>query len=256
MEVGGRTGGETEPIFSNLEEIELGNTPKGYSNWRLLIDASIWVYSIMPSVSRSKQWFVRIDGQHEFLKEKIKTVMGWLDMKRVLGCLHVGEKKDNPHCHFVIEMLTELQKQSFDVRIKKLFNVTGCQYSSKQWDGADGACGYMFHESDDSILCNKGFSDEDIERFRELNRATQKVIAVNKEKSSHKFIDRAIATFNDGLPSHRDLLEFFLKLVREGEIYYPGTFRMKQMIEEVRIKMTPESEFRNMVDYYEEKLFR
>lgn len=210
----------------------------------------------MPSVAKSNTWFVRITGPHDWLKEKVKVILGWIDTKRILGCLHNGDKKENPHCHFVIDLSTELQKQSFDTRIKKVFDVDRGNYSSKVWDGGDGACGYMFHESDDSIFCNKGFSDEDIERFRELNRAHQKVIAVNKEKASHKFIDRAMKEFEGTTPHRLELVKYFVKLVHEGEIYYPGMYRMKQMVEEVRIKMTPVDKVEALGEWFYENMYR
>ena len=190
------------------------------------------------------------------MKDKINQVLAWIGLLKILGCLHVGEKKDNPHCHFVIELREELQKQSFDSRIKKIFNVSGTQYSSKVWDGDDGACGYMLHESDDSIFCNKGFTDEDIEKFRQINKSAQKVKAINKEKASHKFIDIAMDRFSKDKANKWELLELFLKLVREGQIYYPGEFRMKNMIEEVHLKMLDEADMSRETQKIYERIFR
>lgn len=206
----------------------------------------------MPSVGTSSSWFVRIDGPHEFLKDKVKVVSGWIDTKRVLGCLHEGDKKDNPHVHFVIELTRELQKQSFDVRLKKLFGVSGTSYSSKIWDGGDGACGYMFHESDDSVCINKGFSDEDIERFRELNKATQKVIAVNKEKASGRVVNRVLAEANSEW-SKADIARKLITMIREGDMYEPGDFMLKRYIEEIYCKSRSQEQF---AGYLEDRIYR
>lgn len=206
----------------------------------------------MPSVGKSTKWFVRIDGAHDWLKEKMRIVQGWIDVVKLLACLHVGEKKDNHHVHFVIELSSELQKQSFDVRLKKVFGVSGSAYSSKQWDGGDGACGYMFHESDDVICNNKGFSDEDVERFRELNRATQKVLAVNKEKASGRVVNRLLAEANPEW-SRADIARKLIVMIREGEMYEPGDFMLKRYIEEIYMKSRTDKGFS---EYLEERIYR
>lgn len=206
----------------------------------------------MPSVNKSTRWFVRIDGAHEWLRDKMKVVLGWVDLVRVLGCLHVGEKKDNHHAHFVIELSSELQKQSFDVRIKKVFGVSGSAYSSKSWDGGDGACGYMFHESNDSVFCNKGFSQDDIERFKILNESTQKVIAVNKQKASGRVVDRILAEATSDW-SKADIARKILDMIREGEVYEPGDFMLKRYIEEIYMKTRTNEQY---AEYAEARIFR
>lgn len=208
----------------------------------------------MPSVTKSCLWFVRVDGAHDWLREKMKSVLAWIDLVRILGVLHEGEKKDNLHCHFVVELSSELQKQSFDTRIKKIFDVKGTAYSSKPWDGDEGACAYMFHESDDGfrILCNKGFSKDDIERFQALNRATQKVIEVNKQKASGRVVERVLA---EATPewSKRDIAIKILRMIREGEIYEPGDFMLKRYIEEVYMKSRTNEQFE---EYLDQRIYR
>lgn len=207
----------------------------------------------MPSVGKAYSWFVRVDGVHEWLKERIKIVQGWVDTTRLLACLHVGEKKDNPHIHFVIQMSSELQKQSFDVRLKKVFQgITGSSYSSKYWDGQDSACAYMFHESDDSVCANKGFTEDDIERFRALNNATQKVIEVNKAKASGRIVDRVLAEATPDW-TRIDIAKRMLSMIREGEFYEPGDFVLKKYIEEVYMKSRSNAQFS---DYLEDRISR
>lgn len=207
----------------------------------------------MPSVAKAKMWFVRVDGAHEWLVERMKISQGWIDTVRILGCLHVGEKKDNPHCHFVIELSSELQKQSFDVRIKKVFQgVSGSQYSSKPWDGGDATCAYMFHESDDSVCINKGFSEDDIKRFKALNDATQKVIAVNKAKASGRIVDRVLQEVTPDWTKFQ-IAKRMLEMIREGEFYEPGDFVLKRFIEEVYMKSRSKQEF---PEYMAERISR
>lgn len=205
-------------------------------------------------MNRSTRWFVRIDGPHEWLRGKVKDVHGWVDTLRLLGCLHVGEKADNPHLHFVIEMSSELQKQSFDVRIKKVFTgVSGSQFSSKPWDGGDSACAYMFHESDDCVCVNKGFTDDDIKRFKALNCATQKVIEVNKGKASGRIVDRVMMEVTPDW-SRVDIAKRMLVMIREGEFYEPGDFVLKKYIEEVYMKSRTQKQFSE--EYLDERISR
>lgn len=208
----------------------------------------------MPSVYKSTLWFVRVDGAHDWLREKIKCVLAWVDLVRILGVLHEGEKKDNLHCHFVVEMSSELQKQSFDMRIKKIFDVKGSAYSSKPWDGGESACAYMFHESDDGfrILCNKGFTEDAIERFKELNRATQKVIEVNKQKASGRVVDRVLAEVTPDW-TKRDIAMRILKMIREGDVYEPGDFMLKRYIEEIYSKSRTNEQF---AEYADDRIYR
>lgn len=207
----------------------------------------------MPSVGKSRKWFVRIDGAHDWLVERVKIMLGWVDLLRLLACLHVGEKKDNPHVHFVIELSSELQKQSFDVRIKKVFQgISGSLYSSKQWDGDDAACAYMFHECDDSVCGNKGFSEDDIARFRALNAATQKVVEVNKGKASGRIVDRVLQEVTPQWTRY-DIGKRMLGMIRDGEFYEPGDFVLKKFIEEVYMKSRAQKDFS---EYVEERLSR
>lgn len=207
--------------------------------------------------SRSKFWFVRIDGPKEFLTEKCKVLAGQIDVSACLAAFHVGDKKENPHTHIVIELTSEPQKQSFAVRLKGLFAIEKkSQYALDVWDGkrGAGACSYLFHEDNVEILVNKGHSDEDIALARAANDAVKRVVAVNKEKASTKFVDKALEHFADSEPSERDLLSYMMGLCRSGDLYWPGTFRAKQMIEEVRIRMSADIE--RLVDEFHFKIFR
>lgn len=213
---------------------------------------------------RSKYWFVRIDGSKQFLRQKCEELSQQIDTVAMLSAYHVGDKKDNPHCHFVIELASEPQKQSFAVRLKGLFAIEKkTQYALDVWDGnrGAGACSYLFHEEfsqeGSGIICNKGFTDEELADARAANDAVQRVVKVNKEKASTKFVERALKEFeNDPYVSSRDLLEFMMTECRDGNLYWPGTFRARQMIEEVQVKLCPKESFQNLVSAFHEKMFR
>lgn len=211
----------------------------------------------MVKTDKSFKWFVRVDCNKDAGVACAGMMLQWIDMKRLLMIHHMGEKKDNPHVHFVIELTSELQKQSFDTRIKKVFTVEKrSQYSSKVWDGGDEACSYMFHESDAPILHNKGFTEDEINRFRVLNQSVQKVIAVNKDKASCRAPDRAIEHFAGCSPSRREVLEYFVKQIRDGLMYEPGDYQMAKYVEEVVLKLTAQEDIDWYVDSRLKRIFR
>jgi len=197
----------------------------------------------MPSIERSKMWFVRVTVPHEFAKSEMSKMLQWIDLDTILGALHEGDKSENPHFHAVIKLTSEIQKQSFDIRVKKIYGVKGNnQYSSKPWDGADGACSYLFHEDNAQIFANRGYSSEDIDRFKKLNDDVKKVVAINQSRASHRHVDKVIQTINaSGREWTRiDILEEFIKRIRSGDMYEPGDFMLKRYIEEIMIKQLVE----------------
>lgn len=157
----------------------------------------------------------------------------------------------------LLELTSELQKQSLDVRIKTLFGVKGADYSCKPWDGADAAGGYMYHDNEYIDIANKGFSTETIQRYVELNTKTQAVIAVNKEKGANKNVEAVLEIFANDKPSKIEVAKEFLRRVREGKMYDPGDWKLKSMTEEVLMKLCKtEDEFDNYCFARLQNLFR
>lgn len=193
----------------------------------------------MPSIARSKKWFVRVTVPHEFAKSMTTRMLEWIDLGSILVATHKGNKDENPHVHMVITLTSELQKQSFDARIKKLYGVSGNgQYSSKQWDGDDGACSYLFHEADAEIICNRGYTEQDIERFKKLNDDVQKVVAVNKERASHTHVEKVLEKIqlSGGNWFPRQIFDEFIQRIYNREMHDPGDWTLRKYIEEVYIR--------------------
>lgn len=209
----------------------------------------------MPATGLSKIWFVRVDYPLAELPDKLRIVTGWVDLVKMLSLHHQGEKKDNPHFHAVIELSSEIQKQSFDVRLKKIFSVKGSQYSSKVCDGADEACSYMFHEENAPILVNKGHTAADILRYVALNKSVQKVVDINSKKASCRIPERVIAAIREsGKKSWtiREIYDWVIGEIRMGNIYHPGDFRLKSLIQESYIRTADSPQFAK----YSESAFR
>lgn len=195
-------------------------------------------------------WFVRIDGVKSFLRQKCVELSSCLDVKKMLSAYHEGDTRENPHCHFVIELTGPVQKQSADVRFKKLFEVDKVirgknpNYSSKPWDGdyTKGATSYLFHDSAFEILANVGFTEQELHACKQANEAVQAVVAVNNERASNKMVDKAINQYSGQSPTRFEILKFFVELIRKGEHYHPGSFVLKKYVEEVQIKLCESDE--------------
>lgn len=208
---------------------------------------------------RSKCWFVRSDGTEEYLRQKCGELARWIDVEAVLAVYHIGGSKENPHCHAVINMTSELQKQSFDKRIKLLFGIEKrSQYSTKHWDGVRdaGASSYIFHEEDAKILVAKNWSEAELDAAKATNAAVQKVVAVNKERSSTKLVDKAVEYFSSSKPTRGEVLRYMLKECRDGGSYYPGSYNLKKYVEEVVLKLTDGTDFEYFAAEMEAQLWR
>lgn len=200
--------------------------------------------------SRSRFWFVRLDGAEEFLRQKWESAGTWIDVKAVLAVYHVGSTKENPHCHAVLELSSEPQKQSIAKRFKELFGIEKrSQYAIAVWDGIRdaGASSYMFHEESAKIICSKGWDDGEIQAARQSCEAVQKVVALNKERASTKLVDKAVEYFDGKDPGKHDVLRFMLQECRDGNSYYPGSFLLKKYVEEALLKLTDKSNFESFV---------
>lgn len=217
---------------------------------------------VATKATRSKLWFARLDGPETFLRQKCEELARALDTVAFLAAFHKGKTGENSHCHFVIELQSEIQKQSYAVRLKKLFEIqTPSQYALDVWDGArgEGAVSYLFHEADERILANKGFTDKDIVDARAANAAIQKVVALNKEKASHKLVERALEEFKDVKDMwciRTKILKYMVQVCRQGQCYWPGSFMIKKYVEEVELKLMGEDDVDQYVADLEKNLWR
>jgi len=211
----------------------------------------------MPQIERSNRWFVRVTLPHLLLKEKISQVL-WVDVINILAVTHVGEKTEKEHMHFVVELSSQLQKQSVLARVKAIYGVSGNeQLSAKSWDGNSDACSYLFHDPDAQVILNKGFTESQLQQFRARNADVQKIVEENRKRASVKCVDRALAAIAAGeiTRDYRPVTMFILKLIRNGEIYEPGDFQLKKYVEEIMSKSAEGSLWEAYAEYRANKLF-
>lgn len=197
----------------------------------------------MPSLKSAKSalWFCRIDGDEDILRPKVSEFANKIDCVNMLVAHHKGGSKENPHCHCVITMAGEVQKQTFALRIKKHFEVVDRGYALDVWDGRRaeyGAVSYLFHEEDAPLLCSKGWSQEEIQAAQFIAQQTNVAVNEAKQKASFKLVERAIEHFQLTNPSRMEIFRFMMYEIHGGRAHHPGIFKLKQYVEEVEIKMT------------------
>jgi len=197
----------------------------------------------MPNIKASNSFFCRISYQHAELEGPLNALAAWVDMARVIVATHKGDTKENEHVHMCVELTTTIQKQSFDVRLKKLFNLAGGNkdFSTKVWDKSLDACSYLFHEPDAQVVLNRGHTDEDIALYKRMNERVQAIVKQNKEAGANKSINRIIELVGVDC-THDAILHAIHDDVRAGKMYHPG-FRLVAMVEEVYIKTRSDTSY-------------
>lgn len=190
----------------------------------------------MPSVAKSYNWFIRITAPWEHIESKLITMREWIDFDGALIGLHHGDKGGAPHGHICLKLKVQFQKQTIDVRFKKLFDVAGAQYSSKVWDGNDKCMSYLFHDKNGKIINYMGLSADAVAALSTLNDDIQKVVAVNKGRASHKVVEYVMGKANSGW-SRFQIGECILRAVAQGEFYDPGDFALERYINEIELKL-------------------
>jgi len=190
---------------------------------------------------QSAQWFVRVDGEPDVLRPKVKGFAEHVDNVDILAVSHTGRGKENPHCHFLVSIRSPIQKQSMAIRIKSHFEVVNRGYALAVWDGKkleEGASTYLFHEPNAHILFSRGWSDSDLKEVQRLGGIVRQAVEKEKEKASTKLIDRALKHFEGGNPDKFQIFAYMMEEVASKKAYWPGTFKIKQYVEEVEIKLS------------------
>lgn len=215
----------------------------------------------MASKVRSPFWFVRIDGEKDFLRQKCRELSTGIDVEACLSAYHTGKTKENPHVHICLALKGNPQKQTVAVRLKSLFKIVKRdQYALEVWDNdrEKGATGYIYHEQDVEIFTRDGFSDSQLSAAKAANEAVQKVVAMNRERAQNKLVEKAREYFENQnvRPMRVEILAFMLKAIHKGENYHPGTFILKKYVEEVELMLQSENDLDEYAENLEKQMWR
>lgn len=193
----------------------------------------------MPSVVRSKLWYIRITAPWEHIENKVKELKGWVDYTGSFIGYHTGDKTKKQHAHIALSLSSELQKQSIDTRMKKLFGVERSDYSSKPWDGEHDALAYMYHDTEAKIDNGLSLTDEQIESLKARNNDIQKIVSKAKEHASNRVVDYVLNLIREsGQPdwSPEEIGFQIQKAIYQGLFYDPGDFVLERYINEILCK--------------------
>lgn len=156
-----------------------------------------------------------VDGYRDLFTSVFSTAR----FPRALCVQHFGRKGDNPHYHFCLTC--DYKKDALRKHLKNSFKEgKGNKHISlKDWDGQDQACSYLFHEGTEPIMSN-GFTIEQIDEFKKLNKAVQEQI---KKNAPAKIVQDATEFFKK-----RYLLKDIHQIHMEREIFVWIMIRLKQ----------------------------
>jgi len=197
----------------------------------------------MPAVAKSDKWFFRITLPHKAVttmwQDALQTIK-FIDMTRCLIVGHVGEKTEKEHVHGIISLSKIIQKQSFDVRLKSVFGVSGADYSSKLWDGGmeHGAGSYLYHDTHATEIYVKGFTEDERSKFRECNQQVQVLVEENKSRASGRCVDRILdqIKLSNRIWTRSEIAMKILEDIKDDRMYECGDYTIRKYLEEIYMK--------------------
>lgn len=209
----------------------------------------------MPSTTKSKLWFIRITAPHELLKTKLPDLKGWIDLEKMAIGYHIGTKTKKEHIHIALELKTELQQQSINLRMKKLFGVERSDYASKIWDGSLKAISYLYHDEKGEVEFYKmELTPEQITEVQGTVQIYKEITTNAKLKAANRMPDKIIEEIKASGEKWgiRKVLKRIIDGIESNEWYPPGPM-MERYIQEIMIKTDPEFK-QSLEDYYYDKL--
>jgi len=209
----------------------------------------------MPSTKESTQWFIRITAPHSHLEIKIKELKSCIDVNRMAIGYHIGDKTKKEHVHIAIEFIKVLQQQSVNKRIKKLFEVSGADYSSKIWDGSHKVLSYLYHDEKGRVeFWKMELSPDQMSDIQRTHEVYKEIVTTAKAKASTRIPERILSEIEESgrVWTMREIITRILKGVKDNEWYPPG-IQMERIVQEIRIKQDPDTAISELTDYYMER---
>lgn len=208
-------------------------------------------YREMPSLAKSRHWAFRVTAPWEFLKQKIPDMRKWIDYKRHAVGYHIGSKSGAAHAHVVLELKSELQKQSFDVRVKKLFFPDGSEkgnkvYSSKVWDKSLKAVSYLYHDKSGEVDVEfMNLTDAEVDEVQKLQDLYAEIKEEGKARSSNKIVPAILEEIaaSERKWDSREILHRMNVGIRAETWHSPGDSRMLQYLDDILLRQGTMDDF-------------
>lgn len=194
----------------------------------------------MGKSDRSSKWAIRITAPWEHLETKYKSMREWVDFNSSAIGYHIGSKTKKPHAHIVLVINSEIQKQSLDVRCKKLFDVKGSDYSSKPWDGNKKAISYLYHDKAGRVDMGLDLSEEELAEVEKLVVVYNEIVTTAKQKASNKLVDYVLDAIAESgnIWTERQIFEYAMKAIADGKFHSPGQMRMETYMDDILLRQS------------------
>lgn len=195
----------------------------------------------------SKYYFVRVHEMPGY-KELIEAFGSDEDIENVLSLKHNGKDGENPHFHICLTYVNPMKIDAVRKRFATKFNKAKGQghISIKKWDGKEKALSYMFHEETQDIIVNKLYSDEDIERFVKADEEVKEVYATRRGNSIFDDVEQRCMA--EDRYDEMFIISHYLHGLKEKGKMYPGDFRMKNIVDTIRMKKDIDSAAHEIYD--------
>lgn len=187
--------------------------------------------------------FIRIKMIEGYV-DIIKAMATDTDYDKVLCVFHKGSSDEPSHWHMCIA--TSVKEEAMRKRMKKLFTKGkgNGHMSIKPWVD-DGAVSYCFHEQDECIVVNKGFSPDEIEKAKKDNKKVQEEVKKAKEKASWKLEEQAYEALKTrGKPyySQMEIGMCIVSLALNSDKYVPNDWLLKAMVSKLQWRLAGNEE--------------
>lgn len=207
---------------------------------------------------KSTKWFIRVTAPWEHIEIKYKAMREWIDFNSSAIGYHIGSKTKKPHAHIALILNTDLQKQSVDVRCKKLFDVKGSDYSSKPWDGCKKALSYLYHDKAGKVDMGIELSDEEKKEVESLVTVYNEIVTTAKAKASNRMVDYVLDAIKESgeIWSDRRIYEYMAKAIAEEKFHSVGQLRMECYLDDILLRQSKDALYiESTVDHMADKFF-
>lgn len=194
-----------------------------------------------------KTYFCRIadlEGYRKLLTDKFISK----DITHALALGHKGEHEDNAHIHIALTFAEAIKSDTLRKRFSLLFTLGkgNGHISVKKWDGNDRALSYMFHEETEDIVLSKGYSPEDIEKYKTKDQEVKADYKTNRDNSIFAHTQRVCLANANFSPAYI-IRVYMLELHKRGKMY-PGDYKMKNIVETIRSNNDLEKSIQEIVE--------
>lgn len=187
---------------------------------------------------KETRWFIRITAPWEHIELKYKALREMVDYHSSAIGYHIGNKTKKPHAHIALQLNTLLQKQSIDVRIRKIFDVKGSDYSSKPWDGNIKALSYLYHDKAGKVEINMELTDDEKKEISTLADVYDTIVNTAKTKASNKLLDIVLEHIKESNRkwTEREIIDFIIRRVRAGLSYSMPQLKMECLLQDIMLR--------------------